>query len=100
MSRFPRKSRGRADGSRGDWRLHGLLIPLWSDLEAFLNFFHHPNLGQMDFGREPSWCAPGRLWASSSSGLDYAIRCFGLRQMDISCHYISKICINLVFVMK
>lgn len=35
-----------------------------------------------------------RLWASSSSGLqDYAIRCFGLHQMDIS--YTSKICINL-----
>lgn len=39
VSRFPRKSRGRTDGSRGDWRLYGLLIPLWSDLEAFLNFF-------------------------------------------------------------
>ena len=45
---------GRADGPRGDWRLHGLSIPLWSDP----NFFHHPNSGQMDFGRGIS--APGR----------------------------------------
>lgn len=76
VSRFPRKSRGRTDGSRGDWRLYGLLIPLWSDLEAFLNFFTIPNLGQI--GNWLCWS----FWASSSSGLDYAI-CFRLRQMKM-----------------